>query len=264
MRTAFNVVFLTVVFLLAAHFFARMALYHPMKHPEGHWGLREALGARDVELTAEDGVRLHGWYAAPEEARVATLFLHGNAGNVTHRGGHIEALRRAGSAVLVVDYRGYGRSEGSPSEAGLLRDARAGYKWLLGEGWAAERIVIHGESLGSTVAVLLAAEVECAGVVLEAPFPSVQAVAGGILPVVGPIVARGYNAGARVASIGAPLLVVHGDADEVIAQRHGRALFEMAVEPKEFWSVPGAGHNDLVYVTGQAYVDRLSAFHGGL
>jgi uncharacterized protein len=261
MRIALQAGVLVVVLLLAAHLLARMSLYHPMRHPDGYWDLRDRLGAEDVTLTASDGVRLHAWWAPSGEAAVATLFLHGNAGNVTHRGTHIEQLRRAGSAVLVVDYRGYGRSEGSPSEQGLLRDARSGYDWLRAQGWAASRIVLHGESLGSTVAVLLAAEVECAGVVLEAPFPSVQAVAGGILPFVGPLVARGFNAGARVQQIGAPLLILHGDRDEVIAQRHGRRLFEMAVEPKEFVSVPGAGHNDLVFTAGDVYADRLKTFY---
>jgi uncharacterized protein len=197
MRIALQAGLFVLVFLLAAHVLARMSLYHPMRYPDGYWDLRQRLGAEDVALTAGDGVRLHAWWAPSGEAALATLFLHGNAGNVTHRGTHIEQLRRAGSAVLVVDYRGYGRSEGSPSEEGLLRDARAGYEWLLAQGWSASRIVMHGESLGSTVAVLLAAEVECGGVVLEAPFPSVQAVAGGILPFVGPLVARGFNAGAR-------------------------------------------------------------------
>ena len=259
MRAVFNVLFVAALFLLAAHLLARMSLYHPMRYPEGMWELRHALGAEDVELTASDGVRLHAWWAPGDAPRVATLFLHGNAGNVTHRGQHIANLRQAGSAVLVIDYRGFGKSEGSPSEAGLLRDARAGYDWLRARGWPPERIVIHGESLGSTVAVLLAAEVKCAGVVLEAPFPSVQAVAAGILPVVGPIVARGYNAGARIHSINAPLLVIHGDRDSIIPQRLGRRLFDLAAEPKTFWSVEGANHNDLVFIAGDAYVNRLRA-----
>lgn len=261
MRTVFNVAFVVGLFLLFAHLLARMSLYHPMRYPDGYWDLRHALKADDVLLTTSDGVKLHGWYVKHEDHPLATLFLHGNAGNVTHRGEHIAHLRRAGSAVLVLDYRGYGRSEGSPSESGLLRDARAGYEWLLGQGWPPENIIIHGESLGSTVAVLLAAEVRCAGVVLEAPFPSVQAVAAGILPVIGPLVARGYNAGAVIEKIRAPLLIIHGDRDEVIAQRHGLRLFEMATEPKSFWSVPGSGHNDLVMTAGEQYTERLRAFY---
>lgn len=264
MRAAFNVFFVVAVFLLVAHLLARMSLYHPMRHPEGLWDMRHALAAADVELTASDGVRLHAWWAKGDEPRFATLFLHGNAGNVTHRGQHIAHLRRAGSAVLVIDYRGYGKSEGSPSEAGLRRDARAGYDWLRAQGWPSGRIIIHGESLGATVAVLLAAEVECAGVVLEAPFPSVQAVAAGILPVAGPIVARGYDAGAVVARIKAPLLIIHGDRDSIIPQRHGLRLFELAAEPKSFWSVEGADHNDLVFVAGEAYVDRVRSFYATL
>ena len=107
-------------------------------------------------LQAADGVKLHAWWLKAPGSRVATLFLHGNAGNVTHRAGHMLAIAEAGSSVLVIDYRGYGRSEGRPDEAGLYADAEAAYQHLLAAGYTPDRIVLHGESLGTAVAVELA------------------------------------------------------------------------------------------------------------
>src|SRR5690349_15528544 len=119
--------------------------------------------------------------------RLATLFFHGNAGNLTHRIGHMRAIPAAGSSLLIIDYRGYGKSEGRPSEQGVYRDADAAYEWLTGEGYAPRQIVAHGESLGTAVAVDLAARKPCAGVVLEMPFNSAARVAAGILPLLGPL-----------------------------------------------------------------------------
>ena len=157
--------------LAALWWFANRQLFHPMKYPAGWWGLQQELGVEDLWITAADGVRLHGWWKAVPGARLATVYLHGNAGNVTHRAGHIFAVAEAGSSILVIDYRGYGKSAGSPSESGLYADARAAYGWLREQSWSPERIVVHGESLGTAVAVDLAVRKPVAGVVLEAPFP---------------------------------------------------------------------------------------------
>ena len=148
------------------YWLAGRSVYYPMRHPDGMWELQQQTGAADVWLTATDGVKVHAWWTPAREARFATLFLHGNAGNVTHRTGHIGEITAAGSSILVIDYRGYGKSEGSPSEAGLYRDAGAAYDHLTAAGYKPDRIVVHGESLGTAVAVELAARRPCAGVVL--------------------------------------------------------------------------------------------------
>ncbi len=238
--------------------------FYPSAYPDGYWELAEELGAEDVELEAGDGVKLHGWFVATaaRPALVSTVFLHGNAGNITHRAASIQAVTQAGSNLLMIDYRGYGKSGGKPSEEGLYLDAVAAYDWLAArEGGG---IVCHGESLGTAVAADLATRRSCAGLILEAPFPSRQVVAGRVLPLVGPLVARGFETAAKLAHVEAPLLVIHGTADRVIPQSLGREVFEAAREPKQFWSVQDAGHNDLVYAAGPEYGRRLRSFYGSI
>jgi fermentation-respiration switch protein FrsA (DUF1100 family) len=248
----------------ALYYFANRAVYFPTRYPEGMWREQASLGADDVWLEAERGVRLHGWMMRRADSSIATLFLHGNAGNVTHRGGSARQIVAAGSSVLLLDYRGYGKSGGSPSEAGLYADARAAYEWLTRHGYAPARIIVHGESLGTAVAVRLASERPCAGVVLEAPFPSAHEMAGRVWPVLGPLLIHSFDSLARIGRVRAPLLFIHGDRDQVVPYRMGQELFAAAPEPKAFWTVPGAGHNDIVETAAAAYPQRLAAFYASL
>jgi fermentation-respiration switch protein FrsA (DUF1100 family) len=243
---------------------ARRSLFYPMKYPAGEWSEGRRIGARDVEIVAADGVKLHGWFVPTEGARWVTLHLHGNAGNVTHRSTTGEAIRAAGSSVLLLDYRGYGKSAGSPSESGLHADAAGAYEWLRAQGHQPSSIVLHGESIGTAIAATLAARRKCAGVVLEAPFPSARAVAARVLPVVGPLLISGLDTRERVRELKVPLLVIHGARDEVIDYDLGRQVFEAAREPKSMWTVEGAGHNDLYYVAGAELPGRLRAFYASL
>lgn len=238
---------------------ANRSAFHPLKAPEGEWGERERIGAEDVWMAGPGG-RLHGWWKRAAEARAAALFLHGNAGNVTYRGAAMEDLAAAGMSVLVVDYRGYGKSEGWPTERGLYEDAEAAYAWLRAQGWAADRIVLVGESLGTVVAVELASRRPCAGVVLEAPFPSARAVAARLMPGVGPLLVWGWDAESRIAAVHTPKLFIHGDQDEIIAHDLGARLYGAAPGPKEFWTVQGGHHNDLHELNPAAYRERLRAF----
>jgi fermentation-respiration switch protein FrsA (DUF1100 family) len=245
-------------------FLARRSVFYPMKYPEGWWQLQERAGAKDAWMTARDGVKLHGWFASPPDAKLATLFLHGNAGNVTHRVQAILAIREAGSAVLVLDYRGFGKSEGSPSESGVKLDAEAAFDWLQKRGFPPERIILHGESLGTAVAVDMATRNKCAGLVLEAPLTSASDVAGTVVPLLGRTLISGFDSLNRIGRVKAPLLVIHGTRDEVIPFRMGRELFDTANEPKQFWAVEGAGHNDIAETAGSAYAARLKGFLGSL
>ena len=243
---------------------ASRAPYYPIKYPSGFWELQSKLGAEDVWLATSDGVRLHAWFVTAPQASLVTLYFHGNAGNATHRFQPIREITTAGSSVLMLDYRGYGKSGGSPSEHGLYADADAAYLYLLGHGYTARQIVLQGESLGSAVAVDLASRRECAGVVLEAAFTSGRDVANTVLPVIGPLLFRGFDSKSKIANIRAPLLFFHGDRDEIIPLKLGRSLFEAAPEPKHFIEVPGAGHNDLVETAGLSYPKRLHEFYGQL
>ena len=243
---------------------ASRAPYYPIKYPAGFWELQNVLGAEDVWLATSDGVRLHAWFVTAPQASLVTLYFHGNAGNLTYRFLQIREITAAGSSVLMLDYRGYGKSEGSPSEHGLYADSDAAYRYLLGHGYSARHIVIQGESLGTAVAVDLASRKECAGVVLEAAFTSGRDVANTVLPVIGPLVFRDFDSKSKIANIRAPLLFFHGDRDEIIPLNLGRRLFEAATEPKWFVEVPRAGHNDLVETGESTYRERLHAFYGHL
>lgn len=263
-----RLVLLTAAALVLAYLILRLAaqgaVFHPAAYPRGDWSWGPAAGAADVWLHTSDAVRLHGWFFAPPEATLTTLFLHGNAGNLTHRRSHIEALQAAGSEVLIVDYRGYGKSEGSPSETGLYRDAEAAYEWLLSQGRDPNRIVIHGESLGTAVAARLAAARPAAGMVLEAPFPSARAVAARVIPWIGPLLVSGFETEQLVGSISCPILVIHGDRDRVIPFDLGLQVFKTVNQPKSLWKVQGAGHNDLVVQAGPDYGERLRRFYSEL
>jgi uncharacterized protein len=245
-------------------FAANSAVYYPLRYPAGLWNLQREVAATEVWLTACDGVKLNAWWIAAPGARLVTVFFHGNAGNLTHRVEHIREIIAAGSALLLLDYRGYGKSEGKPSEDGLYMDANAAYQWLVDQGHASEQIVIQGESLGTAVAVDLAARKACAGVVLEAPFNSASQVAAGILPLLGPLIMRGFDSKGKIGKVRAPLLFMQGDRDEVIPYRLGRELFAAAPEPKSFWTIAGAGHNDLLEVAGDEYRKHLAAFYASL
>jgi fermentation-respiration switch protein FrsA (DUF1100 family) len=242
-------------------FLARKSLYHPWRYPQGYWDVQKEIGAEDVWLTTRDGTRLHAWYIHRPDTQLATLHLHGNAGNITLRGDVAQQIVAAGSSVLLLDYRGFGKSDGVPEESGLYEDAAAGYQWLVQRGYQPGQIVLHGESLGTAVAVQLAAARECAAVVLEAPFSSAADVASRILPVIGRFLISGLDSLSLIKRVKAPILFIHGDRDEIIAFELGRKLYDAAPEPKEFWELRGASHNDIHHTAGAEFAARLAAFY---
>jgi fermentation-respiration switch protein FrsA (DUF1100 family) len=245
-------------------FLAARSTYYPMRHPQGDWSVKDQLGARDVWFEAGDGVRLHAWWIEAPQSTLATLFFHGNAGNITHRAFHAREILAAGSSLLLLDYRGYGRSEGYPTERGLYRDAEAAWKWLLSNGYAPESVILHGESLGTAVAVELAARTHPAGVVLEAPLSSARDVAASVLPMIGPFVVWGFDSMSRIPRVNAPKLFIHGARDSIIPIRLGERLFAAAPDPKDFWRVPAADHNDILDAAGPGYRQRLAGFYASL
>jgi uncharacterized protein len=246
------------------YFFANRAVYYPSKYPQGFWDLQSQVGANDVWLNTPDGVRLHAWFVRREGTRLVTLFLHGNAGNVTHRIPHIREIVAAGSTILVLDYRGYGKSGGRPTEKGLYLDSETALAYLLGLGYRPTQIILHGESLGTAVAIDLSSRRPCAGLILEAPFTSGSDVAGTVLPVLGPLLVRSLNSVPKIRSILTPKLFMQGDHDEIIPLRLGQELYAAAQEPKSFWVVEGAGHNDIIETAGPRYWQRLAAFYTSL
>jgi fermentation-respiration switch protein FrsA (DUF1100 family) len=245
-------------------YIAGKSVYYPMRFPAGDWSVQSTLAAEDVWLHARDGTKLHGWWISRPGSNWATLHLHGNAGNITHRDLSAETIIRAGSSVLLLDYRGYGKSEGRPTEAGVYLDAAAAYEWLIAKGYKAGQIILHGESLGTAIAVELATRKACAGVVLEAPFTSARAMAHRVLPFVGPLLVWGFGTVTRVKSVSAPVFVIHGARDNIVAYQFGKEVFDAAPEPKRLWTVEKAGHNDLHIAAQGEFAERLAGFYASL
>jgi uncharacterized protein len=212
------------------------------------------LAFAELTIPTEDGERLHGWWIpAPGTARGHVLFFHGNAGNVSHRLEHARALTAAGLDLLLVDYRGYGRSTGKPGEAGLYRDARAALRAMRTGEVDPARIVYMGESLGAAVALWLATEEPPAALVLQSAFTSLRDVARHHYGPLATLAGDAYPSLERIRGVRSPVLIVHGDRDEIVPVAHGRALHDAAPAPRRLHIVPGAGHNDLVDAMGASY-----------
>jgi fermentation-respiration switch protein FrsA (DUF1100 family) len=217
-----------------------------------------------VEIQTADGERLHGWWI-PAGVRPATahvLLSHGNAGNIGDRVMHAALLCAAGFDVLLFDYRGYGRSTGRPSELGTYRDARAARSALLARPDVdRDRVLYLGESLGGAVALELALEFPPAGLVLMSTFTSVRDMARRHYPIIPPaVVPDAYPTLRRVPRLQAPLLVIHGDRDDIVPSLHGHALFDAAPSPKLLHIIEGAGHNDLVSLAGERWAAAIARF----
>jgi pimeloyl-ACP methyl ester carboxylesterase len=243
--------------------FEESLIYFPTRRHDfapGDFGLT----SEEVALTTEDGVRLHAWFLPARDSRLTVLFASGNAGNISHRLDRARLLHtRLRTDVLLFDYRGYGRSDGSPDEEGTYRDARAAWLHLTeARGIPPERLVLFGESLGAAVAVDLAVSHACRALILESPFTSVRDMAAAVLPLlpVGPLLRTRYDSLAKIPRLRAPLLVLHGERDEVVPFVQGRRLFAAAPEPKRFFPIPGAGHNDTYVAGGEAYWRALADF----
>ncbi|MBM3392493.1 MAG: alpha/beta hydrolase [Betaproteobacteria bacterium] len=200
----------------------------------------------EVRLPTADGETLHGWFVPAREARATVLFLHGNAGSIVHRLDWLPMFQRMRLSVLLVDYRGFGRSTGSPSEAGTHADADAAWRHLTEtRGLAGGSIVIFGESLGGAVAAGLAARVAPAALVLHSAFTSAPDLAADLYPFLpARLLTRfDYDTLGAVRRLRCPLLVAHSPRDEIIPVAHGRRLYEAAAAPKQWLELAG-GHND--------------------
>jgi hypothetical protein len=217
----------------------------------------------DVTLRTPDGLSLAAWYVpAGGPTRATVLFCHGNAGNISHRLRTIEKLRGLGLDTLIFDYRGYGRSEGRPSEAGLYADGRTAWDWLVNvKGTPPGRIVIWGRSLGSAVASQLAGEVRPAALILESAHTSVPDVGARVYPWL-PVrlLARiRLDNVDNVRRASCPLLVVHSAEDEMLSIEFGRQVFDAASGPKTFLQISGR-HNDGFHTSGELYTDGITRF----
>jgi fermentation-respiration switch protein FrsA (DUF1100 family) len=234
---------------------------------EGDWHPR-GLNVEDVWLTASDGVKLHAWWIPDDQARFTVLAFHGNASNIANRAPTYEFLHESHVNILALEYRGYGRSEGKPSEAGIYRDAEAAYDFLVNsKGIDGRTIVSFGQSLGTAVATRLATRRQVAGVVLEAPFPSASRVARKafwFLPGAGLLTYGQFDTRARLKEIRAPVLIVHCNQDPVIPFQFGREVYEAALPPKKFLQVNGYCHEESSIIAPTQYRAALQEFLNSL
>lgn len=251
-----------IMVVALAYFFQRNLLYFPDK-TAFQPAMTIAGDMEVIHLKAADGVALQAWYKAATPGRPTIALFHGNGGNLAYRADKARVFLDQGYGVLLAAYHGYGGSGGSPSEAGLLMDGRAAMEFLNGADIAPENIVLYGESLGSGVAIAMAAEFGVAALLLEAPYTSIADVAAAAYPFlpVRWLIKDRFDSTARIKDVQVPILVVHGERDEIIPNALGQRLFEIANEPKELRLIPGAGHNDLFAAGGR---DAILEFLEGL
>jgi fermentation-respiration switch protein FrsA (DUF1100 family) len=215
-----------------------------------------------VALVTADGLTLDAWWLPADNSRAALLFLHGNAGNISHRLASLEQFNRLGLSVLILDYRGYGKSEGKPSEAGTAMDGDAGWRWLKEQsGHDPGRLVIFGRSLGAAIAAELASRTDPAAVILESPFRSVPALGQQFYPwlPVRELARLHYPTIDYVTQRSAPLLVIHSEEDEIIPFAEGRTVYEAARSPKELLVIQGGHHNGFL-VSETIYLRGIDGF----
>lgn len=212
---------------------------------------------RDVVIETRDGERLVAWWVPPEPGRALLLFFHGNGGSLWNRRERARLLTEDGRGLLLVSYRGYSGSTGSPSEEGLRLDAEAAYRFL--GSYEPRRIVLYGESLGTGVAIGLATAQRVGGLILDAPYTSIADVARGtywFVPV-DLLLRHPFRSIDSIAKVGAPLLVLHGEQDGIIPIALSERLFAAASEPKRFVRLPGVDHVSVLERGGLAEVRRF-------
>lgn len=243
-------------------------IYFPTRDPMSYRigaSVAASAGIRieDCAITTSDGVRLHAWWCRPSRpARAVVLLFHGNAGNLADRADMLVDLTRLSAEVLIVDYRGYGRSEGRPSERGLQADADAAWSFLTAErGTPPARVVLVGESLGGAVAIELASRAEPAGLVVQSSFTSIPDMAAVHMPFIPRFLIRTrMDSAAAIGHVSCPVLVIHSPRDEIVPYSMGRRLYDLAPEPKRWVEVPDAGHNETWSFGGARLLAELRVF----
>jgi uncharacterized protein len=243
--------------LVLMYVFQRSLMYFPdtKRTPPALAGLPQA---EEVVLVSSDGEKLIAWHVPPRAGKKLVIYFQGNAGGLDLCAERFGRLTADGTGVLALCYRGYGGSTGSPGEAGLIRDALAAYDYAV-ERQPAARIVLWGESLGTGVAVALAAERDVGGVILDAPFSSIADVGAAAYPLapVRWLIKDPFHSDRRIARVHAPLLIRHGEGDAVVPIRFGQRLFALANEPKRFERFAGEGH---VITDERGGMDSVRAF----
>ena len=250
-----------LILLLLMYLFQNRLLFMPssgmVQTPE-----TAGLEAEDFWAETEDGVRIHGWYFPNEESGRVIVLSHGNAGNISYRIDIARTLLDSGAAVLMYDYRGYGKSEGRPGEQGLYRDILAVTRALINEkGYASDNIFHYGRSLGGAVAAYAATQIRPGGLVLDSAFTNLRAMAGDVYPFVpSALVKYRFPTDEYLSRLqGLPVMIMHSPQDEIIPYHHSERLFETAGEPKRFVRLRG-GHNENFFASRELIQESWREF----
>jgi len=222
----------------------------------------QGLAYVDAAIRTRDGVMLHGWFVPHTTPSGTVLFLHGNAGNISDRPLTLARLHEMRLNVLMLDYRGYGHSRGSPSAQGTFADARAAWDYLINyQDLQPSEIIIYGRSLGGAVAIELGSHTQPRAVIIESTFTSIADMAADIYPYVPTrlLLRHKYPSIETLATINSPVFIAHSEDDELIPPSHGQRLLQLAAEPKQFYRLTGS-HNQAFVESGQVYYDALRQF----
>jgi fermentation-respiration switch protein FrsA (DUF1100 family) len=265
----FVIAFAAVLVLAAVlvRVFENRLIYFPPPLAQGLESPAEyGLQLEEVWLIAEDGVKLNAWFLSAASSSKALLVFHGNAENLGLGLPRLKALSKLGANILAIDYRGYGKSQGSPNEAGIYRDAEAAYRYLVEARRIATRnIFIYGQSLGSAVAIDLASRRECGGLIVESGFTSGREMARRMfrIPFFEYLPKSRFDSLAKISRVRCPVLVIHGTEDDVLPASMGERLYAAAPQPKSLLLVEGARHNNVFWLGGERYLQRLVRFVNG-
>jgi fermentation-respiration switch protein FrsA (DUF1100 family) len=253
-------VMFVVLATLAAMIFENWLIYHPSK--DGQYEIDPGFPVQFVNFQSEDGVRLHGAYCPVERARGLIMWCHGNGGNLSYGLDVAGDFRKLGVSVFLFDYRGYGRSEGSPNSKGILLDAEAAYRYVTKDlNVPPSGLVLLGESLGGAPAIYLASRHESAALITQSTFTSMRDMAGAVFPFLPWLrffVRTEFPNLDNIARVHVPKLLIHSRTDEVVPFWMGQKLYAAAPQPKEFWVIEQGGHNATLGTDG--YMNRIRTF----
>lgn len=246
-----------IAIVAAAYFRQRSMMYFPDRQQVPPSAVE--IDAEEISFPSGDGTPLIGWYKRAEQGEPTVLYFTGNAGSIAWRAERMKYLAAKGYGFLFLNYRGYGGSGGSPSEEGLVSDGLAAYQQLVQRGIPGRSIFLFGESLGAAVAVQTASQREVGAVVLEAPFTSAVDVAVKTYPYLPSrwLMKDRFETINHIKFVGAPLLIIHGEKDQVVPFSLGERLYQDAIEPKSLLAIPDAGHNELDVPAVRARVEQF-------
>jgi len=219
------------------------------------------LSYEEIYFNTADNKRLHAWLISNDKAKFTIIFCHGNAGNISHRLEKIELFYNLGLNVFIFDYRGYGKSEGMPSEAGLYKDIDAAYKYLTeGRGVAKDSIILYGESLGGAVSINLAVKSEIGALITEEAFTSIKDMAKIYYPFIPHFIMQSkLDSVSKIKNVKCPKLVIHSINDEIVPYHLGEKLFNAAPSPKKFLKIRGA-HNTAFLDSRERFTEGIRGF----